>query len=312
LLARSHHGEVTDRVIQWTVWEQGQNAVYDVPSLPYYEDRFNIAQAGTYHNLLHGTAAIELVAERGQLDVWAVSDHLWKSELEVFLQGSIHSLTRTNVLDGGALLIRRVIHLGEIRRQGTEVTLGNPLFEAWNPFSDRVFNAFALSIDEQGAPDYWFQDSKNIPNYPSWPVADTRGWAIAYNRFQLASGPTFAVVFGRDQGLVYRGDGTTTDPQRFVFNCMDFNGGLGILPALWPKGLPRGSIIDQYYLFVPDHGIRPDTAAMLDALSDRLPAPRVYHPGAALSGALSVIVDRLSNLHLEPLTRTDHLGAGGW
>lgn len=309
LVAPSHHGEVTDRVVQWTIWEQGQSAVYDAPSLPYWEDRFNIAQAGTYDNVLHATSSVDWFPDRGQWDVWARSDRPWKSELEPHLQGAMDGLTRTIVLDGGALLIRRIIRVGEIRRLGVPVTLSNPLFEAWNPFADGAFNSLALSIGADGKPDHWFKDSVNIPHYPGWPIAETRGWAIAYNRFQLSQGPTFAVVFGRDIGQVHLGDGTIVAPQRFVLNTMDFSGGFCILPALWPKGLPAGSVIDQFYILFPSRGIDASTAAVLDALSDRLPPPRVYHPGAALSGELSVIVDRLQNGYLQPQYRTDQLGS---
>jgi hypothetical protein len=308
LIAPSHQGEVTDRVVQWTIWEQGSSAVYDAPSLPYWEDRFNISQAGTYDNVLHATTSVEWFPQRAQWDVWARSDRLWKSELEPHLQGSIDGLTRTTVLDGGALLVRRVIRVGEIRRLGVPVTLSNPLFEAWNPFADGTFNALALSIGSDGKPDIWYRNSFNIPHYPSWPVEQTRGWAIAYDRFQLSQGPTFAVVFGRDIGQVHCGDGTIVAPQRFVLNTMDFSGGFCILPALWPKGLPAGSVIDQFYILFPSHGIDAPTAAILDSLSARLPPPRVYHPGAQLSGELSVIVDRLQNGYLQPQYRTEHLG----
>ncbi len=308
LLARSYRGEVTDRVIQWTIWEQGQSVVHDVSTLPSWEDRFNVAQAGTYLNVLHGTVAVVLSAEQGQLDVWSEADRLWKAELDPFVQGSITALTRTKVLDGGALLVRRVIRVGKIALRGAEVTLGNPLFEAWNPFSDSAFNSMALGIDDQGRPNRWFANSKDIPHYPAWPVFETRGWAMAYNRYNLGGGATMTVVYGRDPGRVHLSNGTTTDPQRFVFNSMDFSGGFAILPALWTKALPKGSIIDQFYILVPTHGIQANTAATLDALSERLPSPRVYHPGSALRGELSVIVDRLAELSNEPLTYTDHLG----
>lgn len=308
LLARSYQSEVTDRVIQWTIWEQGQTVVYDVPTLPYWEDRFNVAQAGTYDNMLHGTVAVDLSVIKGQLDVWSVADRLWKPELDPYMNGSITGLTRITVLDGGALLVRRVIRIGEIKLRGAQVTLENPLFEAWNPFSDIAFDSMALSIDGQGRPTQWYKDSVNIPNYPAWPVIETRGWAMAYDRHKIAAGPNIAVVFGRDQGKVHLANGTTTNPRRFVFNSMDFSDGFAILPALWPASLPKGSIIDQSYILVPAHGISVTTAATLDALSDRLPAPQVHHPGTIYSGELSVLVDRLAELATAPRTITDHLG----
>jgi hypothetical protein len=307
-LARKSVSDATDRMLQWTIWEQGQSAVFDAPSLPYWEDRFNITQAGTYANVIHGSVQVELSDNQGQLDVWSVSDRMWKSELEPHLTGSLTSLTRMNVLDGGALLVRRVVRVGRIWLRGNPIALENPLFEAWTPLSNTAVNAIALSLTAQGTPDRYYIDSQSIPNYPAWPVAETRGWALAYDRRNLSSGPTFAVVFGRDPGWVRWANGTEVLPRRFVLNTMDFSGGLGILPGLWPAGLPEGSLIDQYYIFAPGRGIPSGTAAMLDLLADRLPAPRVYHAGAVLSGELSVIADRLGQLSSEPRHFTVRLG----
>ena len=48
LLAPSFQGERTDRVVQWTLWELGQTIRHNVASLPDFEDRFNLTQAGTF------------------------------------------------------------------------------------------------------------------------------------------------------------------------------------------------------------------------------------------------------------------------
>ncbi len=308
LLAPRLHSKPTDRVLQWTMWEQGRTAIYNVPSLPDYEDRYNLTQAGAYTGILQKTVNVELAQSNGQLDVWAVVDRQWKYEIAPYISGTISALTRVNALDGGALLVRRVIRVGETTRLGQSVFLDNPYYEAWSPFSDRAFNSLALSIDGQGNPTQWYADSVNIPHYPSWPVANTRGWAMAYDRFNMNSGQTMSVVYGQDPGQVYLSDGTITGPRRFVLNTMDFAGGLAILPALWPAPLPTNSIIDQSFIFVPTQGITGNTPATLDALSDRLPAPRVFHPGADLDAELAVIALRLQNLADQPYTRTDNLG----
>jgi hypothetical protein len=308
LVAPPFKRENTDRVLQWTTWETGETAVHDVSSLPWYEDRFNITQAGTFRNAYQGTVQVVMDSKRGQLDVWSVHDRQWKSELEPYVGGSLSALTRTNVLDGGALLVRRVIRVGEVRLHGIPVTLDNPLIEAWSPFADKVFDSLALNLDGQGNPTWWYADSKNIPMYPHWPVAITRGWAIAYDRDKKSSGPIVAVVFGRDAGVVVLSDGSTRFPWRYDLNSMDFKGGLAILPGYWPDSLPEGSVVDLSFIFMPAYGLRSTTGAMLDDLADRLPAPRTYHPGAPMSDDLSIIVDRLSTLEYENKTRTDQLG----
>jgi hypothetical protein len=251
---------------------------------------------------------VSVSEDQSQLDVWAVADRLWRPELEPYMSGTITALTRINVLEGGGLLVRRVVQVGRIRLLGNDVTLENPLIEAWTPLSDSVFDSIALSVNNLGLPDRYYVDSQSIPNYPAWPVIETRGWAMAYDRHNLMNGATMSIVFGRDPGQVRLANGTIVPPRRFVLNTLDFSGGFGILPAFWPASLPQSSTIDQYFIFLPARGIQAGTGQMLDDLAARLPPPRVYHFGAALPGEISVIADRLAGLADEPRSFTTHLG----
>jgi len=314
MLAPPFKREKTDRVLQWTLWETGPLVVHPNPSLPWHEHRLNITQAGTFDNVIHGTVEVEMDSNLGQLDVWSVNDRQWKSQQEPFLDGSMTSLTRTNVLRGGALLVRRVIRIGEVNLYGVPATLSNPLIEAWNPFSDRVFNSIALDLDSQGNPTKWYAKPKGIPNYAHWSVEKTRGWALAYNRSKskLKNGPTIAVVFGRDRGGAVLPDGSQIPAWRHDLNMMNFRRGLAILPGFWPGELPEGAIVDQYLLFVPAYGINASTGEMLDHLANSLPAPRAYHPGTPLREELSIIADRLAGLANEESLPTDHLGIMNW
>ena len=307
-LAPSFQGETTDRVIQWTLWEQGQRAVHDVGSLPPFEDRFNITQAGNFDGALAGTVDVDLDSANGQLDVWSVADQQWKSQLQPHIQGTVSSLTRTTVLDGGAILVRRIIRVENVTVNGQSTTIENPYFESWNPFSDSTFNSLALGIDSAGNPNFWYADGQNIPNYPSLPVAQTRGWATVYNRDNLRGGGAVSVIFGRDQGTVNLVNGSQVDPRRFVLNSLDFEGGLAVLPGFWTGELPNGSIIDQSYIIMPQQGVQVGTAATLDALAAELPPPQVYHPGAQLDAELQEIADRLNGLKSETRVGTNQLG----
>jgi hypothetical protein len=308
MLAPPFKREKTDRILQWTLWETGPLMVHPNPALPWYEDRFNITQAGTYDNVIHATVDVEMDANLGRLDVWSVNDRQWKREQEPYLDGSLASLTRTTVLEGGALLVRRVIRVGEVRLYGVPLAISNPLIEAWNPFSDKVFNSIALDLDARGNPSQWYAKPRGIPNYPHWPVQTTRGWAIAYHRSKRAKGPNIAVVFGQDPGGVVLADGSPASAWRYDLNTMDFRNGLAILPGFWPGELPEGSIVDQTLIFVPGYGIDASTREMLDRLAASLPAPRAYHPGAPLQGELSIIADRLGTLAEEEGLPTDQLG----
>ena len=306
LLAPSYQGEVTDRVVQWVLWETGHTVVYDVPELDKYRDRFNLTSAGTFDNRLNGT--VDVNATSGTLDVWAVVDKQWQPSLETHIDGTSTGLTRYEVLDNGAILVRRVIRVGDIFLEGQEVELENPVFVGWFPWADSAFNSMALGINPEGVPNHWYAEGFNIPNHQNQPVQDTRGWVTMYNRNNLANGTTMSVVFGENAGEIHLADGSITDMRRFLFNSLDFDNGVAINPALWTAGLPAGSVIDQSYLLIPGQGIQAGTGAMLDSLSSALTPPQVYHPGAQLDDELADIVNRLIDLTSESQVETDHLG----
>jgi Ca2+-binding RTX toxin-like protein len=308
LLAPSFKGEVTDWVVQWTVWEGGPTVRHDVPSLPDFEDRFNMTQAGTFDNLLNGTADVDVDSQRGQVDVWSIVDRNWKSEQDPHMDGTITALTRTTILDGGAILIRRVVRIGEIQLNGAPVSLASPFFEAWTPLSDSAFDSLALSIDARGNPDQWFTDGQDIPRYQHTNVRNTRGWATGFVRQNSGGGNNLSVVYGTDKGTVYRSDGSETTSHSYQLNTLDFAGGMAILPALFPGTLSEGAIIDQHLILLPRDNINSSTPIVLDALADQLPPPRVYHAGAELRGELSTIANRLSNLTGETRIATDNIG----
>jgi Ca2+-binding RTX toxin-like protein len=308
LLAPSFQGEVTDRVVQWTIWEFGESVRNDVPSLPSFEDRFNLTQAGTFDGVLNGTVDVDVDVEKGQVDVWAVVDNNWKSEQDPFIQGSLTSLTRTTNLEGGAVLVSRLVRVGEIFLRGNAVTLEDPYFEAWTPISDSAFDSLAVGIDASGTPNQWYADGSNIPTYPYTPVADTRGWTVSYDRSNIAERDNLAVVFGTDRGTVHHADGSETTSHRYVLNALDFNGGMAVLPGLFPGGLSEGAIIEQHVLLLPGEGIDAATPVQLDALAAQLPPPQVYLAGAEIRGELGEIANRLSTLTNESRFATDRIG----
>ena len=306
LLAPSNRGESTDRVVQWTLWELGQTIRHNVGSLPDFEDRFNLTQAGTFDNVIHGTVEVEIVD--GQVNIWSVVDRNWKSQQDPYMDGTVTALTQMTILDGGGLLVRRVVRVGEIRLNRNAVTLDNPYFEAWTPLSDAAFNAMAVSIDGNGNPDEFFIDGRNIPGYqPRISVENTRGWALGYDRFDRDEGTNLAVVFGTDIGTVFSADGSETNNHQYARNSLDFRGGWAILPGLFPGSVGEGAIIETHLILLPGDTIDASTGAQLDALAELLPAPRVFHAGAQLSGDLNSIANRLSTLSSENRTSTDHL-----
>jgi Ca2+-binding RTX toxin-like protein len=308
LLAPRFRNELTDRVVQWTAWELGQTVRHNVPSLPNFEDRFNLTQAGTFDNVLNGTVDVDFDSRTGQVDVWSVVDRNWKSEQDPHMSGTLTAFTRTQILDGGAILVRRIVRMGEIRLNGKSVSLDGPYLEAWTPLSDSTFNSMAIDISGRGNPNHWFADGRDIPHYPNTPVQETRGWATAYHRQTIRTSNNLSVVFGTDKGTVYRADGSETTSHQYNLNSFDFDGGLAILPGLYPGKLQQGSIIDQHLILLPGEGINASTPTQLDALAKQIPPPRIFHPGAELGDEISAIAIRLSTLTGERRVATDNIG----
>ncbi len=308
LLAPTFQGEVTDRVVQSVLWEVGPTVRHDVPQLSEFQDRFNLTQAGTVDNQFNRTVDVDIDNATGQLDVWSVLDRQWQTSLQPHLNGSTNMLTQYEVLDHGAILVRRVVQIGDITVNGQSEEISNGLFVGWFPWADNAFNALAIGIDAQGQPNNWYANNQNIPTHQNQPIAETRGWATVYDRNNLAGGTTASVVFGENAGTINLADGTTTPMRRFLFNTLDFDTGVAVNPALWTAELPAGSIIDQSYIIYPGRGIQDGTGQLLDTLSAELPPPQVYHPGATMDAELTAIVDRLSGLDNEPSQRTNQIG----
>ena len=307
LLAPTFRGEVTDRVVQWTMWELGRTVRFDVGSLPDFEDRFNMTQAGTFDGRLHGIVDVDYDAKSGQIDIWSVIDRNWRSEQDAHMEGTITALTQVKLLDGGAVLIRRVVRIGDIRLQGKLVSLEKPYLESWTPFSDSTFDSMAVGIDSRGQPNKWYADGRDIPHYPQTPVQSTRGWAMAYDRDNIQSGRNMSLVFGTDKGTVFNANGSETTNHRYHLNSMDFDGGMAFLPAIFPGALTSGAIIEQHLVLMPGKGITSSTAPQLDALAKQIPAPRIFHAGAATDGEISAVANRLSSLANEPRVATDRI-----
>jgi hypothetical protein len=217
-------------------------------------------------------------------------------------------LTSYDVLDSGAIMVRRVVRVGDITLNGQAAELSNPILVGWFPWADNAFNSMALGINNQGVPNHWYANNQNIPSHQNQPIADTRGWAMMYNRNNLSGGATMSVVFGLDAGTIHLSNGETTDMRRMLFNTLDFDTGVAFNPALWTASLPAGSIIDQSYIIVPGRGIQAGTAQTLDTLAAELPPPQVYHPGSSMNSDLAAIANRLAGLNGESSIRTDRLG----
>ena len=180
LLAPTNKGEVTDRVIQWTAWSESVN--HRVAKLPKSEWRYNVTQGGTNASEISPTVSVRWDKSANVIDVYSVPQDQWKTEQQPHMKGNLSALTRYEGMADGVLKIRRVVRVGDITLLGKPAPPGRMIFEAWTPFrhSGKTFDSLALSLDEAGKPNWWYEIGHNLPKYPKWPVNDTKGYAVVF------------------------------------------------------------------------------------------------------------------------------------
>jgi hypothetical protein len=310
LLANPYGNNDTDRVIQWTLWSDTYSALSGGVSEPFNEDL-----AGSGDDTFSPTVAVQ--AGPRTVDVYAVPQDQWDRTLDGAMQARYSCLTRYQMLPDGVLKIRRVVLTGPVAKVADGGGSFDVYFEEWNPFKvgDGLFNAYALSLDPTGSPDWWYAANDNIPYYPYFPAVDTFGYALIYNQGARSTLPVIGVVFGTQELQVVSSAGAAAPVGRHVFNSMGWGSetpddqGIALLPALEMFGVPSQSVIDYTYYLVlrpaADAALKPE----LDALSAATPAPVLYGPGEALPGDLGAIVVRLGQNLNATAVRTDHLAA---
>ena len=299
LLSPTFNGELTDRVIQYTTWSE--TITNPVPGLPQFEHRYNVTQAGTFSGLISPTMAVEVDATRQTVDVWSVPQDQWRSQQQAAMQSATSTLTRYEMVADGVLKVRRILRVGDVLLNGSLTSFDHLYLEAWTPVdrSSDTFTALALSLDASGTPNWWYRAGFNIPRYPQFDVASTKGYAVAFNEQTPFDSTALGVVFGR-QPVASSG---ASDVHRF--NSMDWNNGIGLLPGMHLYDVDTGTIIDQTLYLVPRAGLDAETSDLLTDLATQVSAPAVYRPGTIFQGELDHIVRRLNQ---QVGTRADALG----
>jgi hypothetical protein len=308
LLANPYGNNDTDRVIQWTLWSDTYAAVDEGVSEPFNEDL-----AGSGDDAFTPTVGVR--SGHAAVDVYAVPQDQWDQTLNSAMQARYSCLTRYEMLPDGVLKVRRVVLTGAIANEADGGRVYDVYFEEWNPFKvgDNLFNAFALSLDATGEPDWWYQANYNVPYYQYLPVGDSFGYALIYNQSGLQTMPVIGVVFGTQDLRVVSSAGAAAPVGRHVFNSMGWGSetpddqGISLLPALEMFDVPSQSVIDYTYYLV----LRPNADASLKPTLENLaastPAPVLYGPNEALPAELGAVVAELRHNLNAPGVRTDHL-----
>jgi hypothetical protein len=312
LLANPYGNNDTDRVVQWTLWSDSYSAVSGGVSEPFNEDL-----AGSGDGTFSPTIAVQ---PAGQLvDVYSVPQDQWDRSLDAAMQARYSALTRYEMLPNGVLKVRRVVLTGDISNQPDGGRSYDVYFEEWNPFkvNDATFNAFALSLDNAGNPDWWYQADYNIPYYQYLPATNSFGYAVIYQESAWQTMPVIGIVFGTKELNVAPDSELAMTSGRHVFNSMGWgedtpdDQGIALLPALQLFDVPSQSVIDYTYYLVLRPGADAALKSDLESLSASAPAPALYGPNHAFSGELAGIVATLAGNLQAPGLRTDHLAALG-
>lgn len=265
LLAPPFLSEITDRVIQWTLWNHSLRVGNSV------HDALNTTQAGTGYNLLTPTMLVRYSKKNKVCKVWVVShvkDQYSLPRTKHF-ETSVPALT-TYEFQGGVLRISREVLLESVKKDGANITgLQDYYLEGWSPFSAQQFNALALSLDSSGKPDHFYHALSNIPHYPNIPYSSTRGWALLYHNQRLAGGVAIGLAYGREKSSAMT---------LHNLNTMEFEGNIAVLPSVKHLAAPVGSIITQHIDLYMTRGVSGNLGQVLDGIASKVPPASFVFP----------------------------------
>jgi len=265
-----------------------------------------------------------------QVDVYSVPENQWLDTVENHMAGRVSMLTRYKVVGHGALMIRRVMMLGELFHEGAVQPYMDLAITSWNPFIQSTssypygVDKFSLALDSSGLPtDGAGSTATNFPVGGKFDKTNdmTPGYVVLYNSAQISTGSALGIAFGT-QGIKARVAQTSTafgnyyvNPQYFFNQFLTLTTDLKWYQAQSPgaAGITyyqplAGSIIDQYQLVIPTEGMNAGFKSRLELDTALIPAPNLYCPDALVDGGdLATIVDRLRTNMKRSGSRTQHL-----
>ena len=304
LLSPSFQGEATDRIIQWTIWSLNHGITNPAATqLPTFEQRYNVTQGGNFDGYLHETLSVPVDYSGLQVDVYSKADLQWKSENQENMQGTHSALTRYTFDDRGFIKIRRIVSVGEPTLNGVTQPWTDLYFEGWTPMRGGrdTFTAMALGLSAVGTPNWWYRHQFNIPQYPFMDVENTNGYAVVYKETDPTGSDAVGIVFGTKTVESH------SPLDSYVLNSLDWNNGIGILPAIQAKStVVANSIVDQTLYIVPRQGLSAEMSSLLTTLASEIPAPHIYEPNNIPVELEGIYATLMTNASVSG-TSTDHL-----
>eukprot|EP00966_Prymnesium_polylepis_P024151 556336-Prymnesium_polylepis.1 len=332
---KPHPQVETDRVVQTVWWHEDFCLDDDLHEhLRSFERRFNVNQTGTAArtggidqavSTAHKSTPVHEVELSnvngiGIVEVYATPQDQWLPELRDHIEGLFGHYTSYTFDARGALVVRKVIVVGNTYYEGKKQdSLNQSVIEQWVPFrsirDEGPFTSFALHFSDSVP--YWYYSRDNIPHYGDArggsegmncrPVDTLSGYGVWYS--DTGQGPAVALVFGKKQPV----RASTTEHHGLMgLSTMYSKCGMYAMPCL--HGMPpvqAGTVLDWSFSIMPSgEGLSADYLARLHELSEELPAPAWYLPGdqhgTFLATPLAGIVAKLKGYMGR---RIDSLGA---
>jgi hypothetical protein len=314
LMEPAYPGNVTDRVIQETYWSFATTN-------PANGNFLNVNQAGDDLNNLNPTGFVTIHNPSCSIDVYSIPQLDWNSD--EYWQNYLPTVTHYQVFSTGVVLVRRVTNVyaqimtGGLRygmpTTGAQSKLTDLTLSAWVPL-DPQFTVAAQHFDGQ-KPDWYYLPSNISSLYKS--VSKTFGYTMLYNPDTEPQGSAgLGLIYGTKLPKCAAAGKTptkcSTSKTSYAITAMagETEGAASnfiLAPNLIiEREVSMGTVVARDLYLYPTHGLSQTKIDRLDTLSQGMPAPTVYAPGAKLPPDLAPYAGYFKAPYADAYT--DHLG----
>jgi hypothetical protein len=268
LLSPSFMDEKTDRVIQWTLWSN--TLKNKITTLPEFEWRYNLTQAGDFAGKFNTTVSSSITTNADETIIKVLSTPTlnWKSEQQGHFRGGVKAMTMYKIHKEFpyAINISRYILVDTVYLDNMQQSLGDVYLEAWTPVKKPIYNAVAMSFTDSSDPKWWY-NMDNLPTYPNFKLEETNGYIVAFNN-EDRSGEAFALVYGKEN--------LNPEQGKVVVNTMQWDTGIGLLPAFSINDLQHGDLVEMNYAIILNRGLNKNFIDKVEEYVPKVTGQNVY------------------------------------
>jgi len=294
LMGPSYPGNLTDRVIQQSLWSfkvQNPNpSAALLQKMGGQTPMLNVNQAGSATNTLTPTSWVEVEASTCTLRVFSIPQSEWMAENQNWWNSAYAMASEYKIVGDGQLRVRNLIMPlyfvasgALVNGQGTygnQTTLPDLTLSTWVPFGSE-FQYAANHLNSGGSPD-WYYSLGNL-GQNNFPVTSTYGFSVALDGKDSQTGFNVGLVFGtKSVTCVYPSKVTSCAAENISFALTSLGSdGPILVPNIYIRSaVPIGTLIDKTYFIFPFEGTTSSTETNLEQLAGTLNGPKVYYPGA--------------------------------